>query len=164
MTVRPSVRPSAQRASNVKSHTYGWCENLQPDNAHPCGDQLTAVKNRVSADQYHMTVSRAQIPTYRGCVFFWSYPLISYYLSTDAGSTPSGFTSNTCSYKFIVWSKSKIYQRELGLQPWQNVHIILFLLSPPYSFSRTLSGWKVAEKCPGMVSVPTFWCKNAGLA
>ena len=59
-----------------------------------------------------------------------------------AGSTLSGFTSNTCSYKFIVWSKSKIYQREPGLQPWQNVHIILLLLSPPYSFGRTLSGLK----------------------
>ena len=59
-----------------------------------------------------------------------------------AGSTPSGFTFNTCSYKLIVWSKSKIYQREPGLQPWQNVHIILLLLSPPYSFGRTLSGLK----------------------
>ena len=59
-----------------------------------------------------------------------------------AGSTLSGFTSNTCSYKFIVWSKSKIYQREPGLQRWQNVHIILLLLSPPYSFGRTLSGLK----------------------
>ena len=74
-----------------------------------------------------------------------------------AGSTLSGFTSNTCSYKFIVWSKSKIYQREPGLQPWQNVHIILLLLSPPYSFGRTLSGLKSF----GNVSAPTFWCKSS---
>ena len=74
-----------------------------------------------------------------------------------AGSTLSGFTSNTCSYKFIVWSKSKIYQREPGLQPWQNVHIILLLLSPTYSFGRTLSGLKSF----GNVSAPTFWCKSS---
>ena len=37
--------------------------------AHQCCDQLTAV-NKVSADQYHLTVSRAQVSTHRGRVFF----------------------------------------------------------------------------------------------
>ena len=37
--------------------------------AHKCCDQLTAVKT-VSADQYHLIVSRAQVSIHRGRVFF----------------------------------------------------------------------------------------------
>ena len=43
---------------------------------HPCGDELTAVKT-VSADQYHLTVSGAQVLTHRGRGFFESYLLTS---------------------------------------------------------------------------------------
>ena len=39
--------------------------------------------NRVTADQYHLTVSRAQVLTHQGQVFFWSYPLTSYLFSND---------------------------------------------------------------------------------
>ena len=31
------------------------------DIGHPCYDQLTPVKTKVSADQYHVTISRAQV-------------------------------------------------------------------------------------------------------
>ena len=40
-------------------------------------------QSRVSADQYHLTVSRAQVSTPRGQVFFWSYPLTTYWFSND---------------------------------------------------------------------------------
>ena len=43
---------------------------MQPDIAHPCCDQLTAVQNRVSVDQYHLTLSRAQVSIHRDRVFF----------------------------------------------------------------------------------------------
>ena len=39
---------------------------------------IDSCQNRVSADQYHLTVSRAQVSTHRGQVLFWSYPLTSY--------------------------------------------------------------------------------------
>ena len=38
---------------------------------------IDSCENRVSADQYHMKVSRAQVSTHRGG-FFWSYPLTGY--------------------------------------------------------------------------------------
>ena len=39
---------------------------------------IDSCQNRVPADQHHLTVSRAQVSTHRGQVFFWSYPLTSY--------------------------------------------------------------------------------------
>ena len=44
---------------------------------------IDSCQNRVSADQYHLTVSRAQVSTHRGQVFFWSYPLTRYWFSND---------------------------------------------------------------------------------
>ena len=38
---------------------------------------IDSCQNRVPVDQYHLTVSRAQVSTQRGQVFFWSYPLTS---------------------------------------------------------------------------------------
>ena len=41
------------------------------DIGHPCYDQLTSVKNKVSTDQYHETISRAQVySSSRSSVFF----------------------------------------------------------------------------------------------
>ena len=40
-------------------------------------------QNRVSADQYRLTVLRAQVSTHRGQVFFRSYPLTRYWFSND---------------------------------------------------------------------------------
>ena len=40
-------------------------------------------KNSVCADQYRLTVSRAQVSTHWVRVFFWSYPLASCYFSND---------------------------------------------------------------------------------
>ena len=48
-------------------HTY-WTSILS---------SIDSCQNRVSADQYHLTVSRAQMSTRRSQVFFWSYPLTS---------------------------------------------------------------------------------------
>ena len=39
---------------------------------------IDSCQNRVPADQCHLTVSRAQVSTHRGQVFFWSYKLTSY--------------------------------------------------------------------------------------
>ena len=44
---------------------------------------IDSCQNKVSADQYHLSESRAQVSTHRGHVFFWSYPLIRYWFSND---------------------------------------------------------------------------------
>ena len=49
---------------------------------HQCCDQLTCQK-KVSADQYHLSESGAQVSTHRDQVFFWSYPLTRYWFSND---------------------------------------------------------------------------------
>ena len=49
---------------------------------------IDSCQNRASADQYHLTVLRAQVSTYRGRVFFWwSYPLTNYQFQMIAGSS-----------------------------------------------------------------------------
>ena len=44
---------------------------------------IDSCKNSVSADQYRLTVSRAQLSTHWVRVFFWSYLLTSCYFSND---------------------------------------------------------------------------------
>ena len=40
-------------------------------------------QNRISADQCHLTVPRAQVSTHRIRVLFWSYPLTNYQFLND---------------------------------------------------------------------------------
>ena len=44
-------------------------------------------QNRISADQYHLTVPRAQVSTHRGRVLFWSYLLTNYQFQMIASSS-----------------------------------------------------------------------------
>ena len=44
---------------------------------------IDSCQNSVSADQYRLTVSRAQVSTHWVRVFFWRYPLTSCYFSND---------------------------------------------------------------------------------
>ena len=48
---------------------------------------IDSCQNRISADQYHLTVSRAQVSTHRGRVLFWSYPLTHYQFQIITGSS-----------------------------------------------------------------------------
>ena len=67
----PAARPSAPQAYQcLLSHflaTLGAQEKVD------CTSMLSSIdscQNRVSADQYHLTVSRAQVSTHQGQVFF----------------------------------------------------------------------------------------------
>ena len=48
---------------------------------------INSCQNRISADQYHLTVPRAQMSTNWGRVLFWSCLLTSYQLQMIAGSS-----------------------------------------------------------------------------
>ena len=48
---------------------------------------VDSCQNRVSADQYHLTVPRARVSTHRGRVFFWSYSQTNYQFQMIAGSS-----------------------------------------------------------------------------
>ena len=75
----PAARPSAPQAYQcLLSH---FLATLGAQEKADCTSMLSSIdscQNRVSADQYHLTVSRAQVSTHRGRVSFWSYPLTSY--------------------------------------------------------------------------------------
>ena len=48
---------------------------------------IGSCQNRISADQYHLTLARAQVSTHQGRVLFWSYPLTNYQFQMIAGSS-----------------------------------------------------------------------------
>ena len=48
---------------------------------------VDSCQNRVSADQYHLTVPQARVSTHRGRVFFWSYSQTNYQFQMIAGSS-----------------------------------------------------------------------------
>ena len=71
VTDRPTDRPSAPQAYQcLLSH---FLATLGAQEKADCTSMLSSIdscQNRVSADQYHLTVSRAQVSTHRGRVFF----------------------------------------------------------------------------------------------
>ena len=55
-----------------------------------CTSMLSSIdscQNRVSADEYHLTVSRAQLSSHQGRVFCWSYPPTIYWFSNGCRLT-----------------------------------------------------------------------------
>ena len=48
---------------------------------------IDSCQNRISTDQCHLTVPRAQVSTHRGRVFFWSYQLTNYQFQMIEGSS-----------------------------------------------------------------------------
>ena len=48
---------------------------------------IDSCQNRISADQFHLTVTRAQMSTHRGRVLFSSCPLTNYQFQMIAGSS-----------------------------------------------------------------------------
>ena len=71
VTERPTDRPSAPQAYQcLFSH---FLARLGAQEKADCTSMLSSIdscQNRVSADQYHLTVSRAQVSTHQGRVFF----------------------------------------------------------------------------------------------
>ena len=71
MTDRPTDRPSATQAYQcLLSH---FLATLGAQEKADCTSMLSSIdscQNKVSADQYHLAVSRAQVSTHRGRVFF----------------------------------------------------------------------------------------------
>ena len=71
VTDRPTDRPSAPQAYQcLLSH---FLATLGAQEKADCTSMLSSIdscQNRVSADQYHLTVSRAQVSTHQGRVFF----------------------------------------------------------------------------------------------
>ena len=84
-----------------------------------CTSKLLSIdscQNRISADQYHLTVSRAQVSTHRGRVFFWSYPLNSCYFSNDRRLKLSFFFQTHM--KYVVFMCRTIHSIRILRQSW----------------------------------------------
>ena len=78
----PSVRPN-HRATIVIFNTFQQVWELATWYCTTVWWSIDSYLNRVSADRYPMTLSRAQVSTHGSYVCVWSYPLISFYSRTS---------------------------------------------------------------------------------
>ena len=62
---------------------------------------IDSCRNKVSSDQYHLTVSRAQVSTHQGQVFFRSYPLTRYWFSNDCRLKLNFFNSYEICWVYV---------------------------------------------------------------
>ena len=69
VTDRLTVRPH-HRHANVYSHFLATLGAQEKADCTPLLRSIDSCQNRVSADQYHLTVSRAQVSTFQGRLFF----------------------------------------------------------------------------------------------
>ena len=80
----PTRRPSAPQENQcLLSH---FLTTLGAQEETDCTSMLWSIdscQNKLSADQYHLAVSRAQVSTHRDRVLFWRYPLTTYWFSND---------------------------------------------------------------------------------
>ena len=67
----PAARPSAPQACQcLLSHFLATLGAQERADFTSMLSSIDSCQNRVSADQYHLTVSRAQVSTHQGRVFF----------------------------------------------------------------------------------------------
>ena len=110
---------------------------------------IDSCQNRVSADQYHLTVSRAQVLTHRGRVFFWSYPLTNYQFQMIEGSSLffQGFISNMlrlCHYGPVLlgfWFQTDRESENSASYYRQGRQLLLTLLTMITRWSRSTSNF-----------------------
>ena len=80
----PTRRPSAPQENQcLLSH---FLTTLGAQEETDCKSMLWSIdggQHKVSADQYHLAVSRAQVSTHRDRVLFWRYPLTTYWFSNN---------------------------------------------------------------------------------
>ena len=79
---------------------------------------IDSCQNRVSADQYHLTVPRAQVSTHRGRVFLWSYPLTNYQFQMIACSSSifSNDSYEICCVYVTNWPRTRKLTSFLKIQ------------------------------------------------
>ena len=101
-------RPSAPQAYQcLLSHFLASLGAQEKTNCTSTLWSIDSYQNRASADQYHLTVPRAQVSTHRGRVFFESYPLTNYKFQMIGGSS---LFSPRIHIKYVVflslWSRT----------------------------------------------------------
>ena len=87
---RPTARRPSVRTTGKPMFTLTLLASLGSQEKTNCTSMLWSIdsyQNRASADQYHLTVPRAQVSTHRGRVFFKSYPVTNYQFQMTAGSS-----------------------------------------------------------------------------
>ena len=84
----PYARPTAPQGNQcLLSHFLASLGAQWKSNCTSMLRSIDSCQHRVSPDQYHLTVPRAQVSTHRGWVFFWSYPLTNYQVQMIVGSS-----------------------------------------------------------------------------
>ena len=103
MTVRPPVHSQQSELFSLCGSLHSDQSVLELDHRRPFYGQLTRTAVRISADQYHMTLSWSHVSTNRDQVFYYGFSLTIYKLLIDCklkfhfASSSSIFFSSNCS-------------------------------------------------------------------
>ena len=113
------------------------------DNIH---GSIDSCQNKVSADQYHLTVSRAQVSTHRGQVFFEviRWQVTSFQVIAGSSSFFLKFLWNMlclCSTQLKFWFKTDLGRENSAIYDRQGRQLLLTLLTMVTCWSRSTSNF-----------------------
>ena len=114
VTERPSDRPSAPQAYQcLLSH---FLATLGAQEKADCTSMLSSIdscQNRVSADQYHLIVSRAQMSTHQGRVFFelFRWQFTRFQMIAGSRLLFIKYSQTCCARKYKGWQTAHLYGR-----------------------------------------------------
>ena len=83
VTVRPPVHSQHSEFFSLCGSLHSDQSVLELDHRRPSYGQLTRTAVRISADQYHMTLSWSHVSTNRDHVFYYGFSLTIYKLLID---------------------------------------------------------------------------------
>ena len=105
-------------------------------------------QNKVSAHQYHLSESRAQVSTHRSQVSFWSYPLTRYWFSNDRKLKFNFFKRNSYEICYVYvphfqtdlrgensvscYRQGRVGTSYMIIITYPNIPIIIVLYTTPY--------------------------------
>jgi len=82
-------------------------------------------QNKVSADQYHVTISRAQVYSSSRSLFFWSWPLTKCWLSIGSRAH----------IRLTCWKQGRIARKPVNANPGLKVNQIITFSSMQMVFA-----------------------------
>ena len=128
VTDRPSDRPTVHphhRHTNVYSHFLATLEAREKADCTSMLSSIDSCQNRVSADQYHLTVSRAQLSTIK----------VEYFLKL--------FADNLLVFK---WSQAHVYFFKKFIWAPVRIKYVVFMSVSPRTITILISNWPQTQK------------------
>jgi len=138
---------------------------------------IDSCHNKLSADQYRMTISQAQFRAHWGHMFFWSWSLTSlvvfrldrrlkpgYYSRGEGGSTCKGKISVQINpWRVVDFSSDIFLHNRLSESPWYIAYVISTILVTLTGYSLLKFNWKNSKTTRSTITssqLIIFWVSD----